>query len=86
MRQHIVDLTELRSDRTPLGRQLRRTWTRAAIACAILLAVALTLPRIQRALDPQRERRAIARSVERTSASRRPCTSCRMASGVERSR
>jgi hypothetical protein len=47
-----------RRDQTPLGRQLRRIWTRAGIASACFLAAALVLPQVQRALDPQRDRRA----------------------------
>jgi hypothetical protein len=47
-----------RRDPTPLGRQLRRIWSRAGIACACFLAAALVLPRVQSALDPQRDRRA----------------------------
>ena len=45
--------------------QLRRIWWRAAIACGLYLLTALALPRIQRALDPQRARRASAQSVDR---------------------
>ena len=61
-----------RSDVTPLGRQLRRIWTRAGISCGILLVAAVTLPRVQRALDPDRERRAIAQSIERTAREQAP--------------
>jgi hypothetical protein len=53
------------SDVTPFGRKLRRIWSRAGIACAILLAAALTLPRVQRTLEPDRGRRAAARSAQR---------------------
>jgi hypothetical protein len=53
------------SDPTPLGRQLRRIWSRAGIACACFLAAALVLPRVQGALDPQRDRRADATSSAR---------------------
>jgi hypothetical protein len=62
----------VRSDVTPLGRQLRRIWLRAGITCGFYLAAALGLPRIQRALDPQRERRAIAQSIERTAREQAP--------------
>ena len=51
-----------RGDVTPLGRQLRRIWARAGIACACFVAAALVLPLIQRALDPDGERRARAAS------------------------
>lgn len=46
--------------------RLRRIWWRAGVACALLLAAPLALPRIQRALDPQAERRAMAQAAERT--------------------
>jgi hypothetical protein len=55
-----------RSDQTPLGRRLRRIWMRAGIACACFLAAALVLPRIHDALDPDRARRATARSRARS--------------------
>jgi len=57
---------------TPLGRKLRRIWTRAAIFCGILLAAALILPRIQRALDPNRGRRASAQSAQRAARQQAP--------------
>ena len=46
--------------------QLRRIWWRAAIACGLYLLMALALPRIQRALDPQSARRARAQSADHT--------------------
>ena len=61
-----------RSEVTPLGRQLRRIWTRAGIACACFLAAALILPRIHDALDPDRERRAIAASSARAAREQAP--------------
>ena len=57
---------------TPLGRQLRRIWLRTAIVCGILFALALILPRVQRALDPDRERRAIAAARERAAREQPP--------------
>jgi hypothetical protein len=57
---------------TPLGRKLRRIWTRAGIACGLYLAAALALPALQRSLDPGRERRAIAQSIERTARQEAP--------------
>jgi hypothetical protein len=47
---------------TPRRRRLRRIWRRAGIACVVLLAAALTLPRVRRALDPQRERAHLERA------------------------
>ena len=61
-----------RADVTPLGRQLRRIWLRAGIACAFFLAAALILPRIQRALDPNREPRATAGSTQRSAREQAP--------------
>ena len=51
---------------------MRRIWSRAGIACGFYLAAAVTLPRIQRSLDPGRERRAIAQSIERTAREQAP--------------
>jgi hypothetical protein len=48
----------------PSRRRLRRIWWRAGVACALYLAAALALPRVQRALDPQHERRASVQSRE----------------------
>jgi len=50
----------------PWQRQIRRIWARAGFSCALYLLLAMAFPRIHRALDPQSERRAVARSVERT--------------------
>ena len=50
----------------PFQLQVRRVWWRTGIACGLYLLMALALPRIQRALDPGSERRAIAQSIERT--------------------
>jgi hypothetical protein len=61
-----------RSDMTSFGGKLRRIWTRAGIVCGILLLAALALPRIPRALDPNRERRAIAQSIERSAREQAP--------------
>ena len=61
-----------RDDMTPLGGKLRRIWTRAGIVCGVLLLAALALPRIQRTLDPNRERRAIAQSIERSAREQAP--------------
>jgi hypothetical protein len=61
-----------RSDAAPLSRQLRRIWLRAGIACACFLAAALVLPLIQRALDPDRERRASAASSRRAAREEAP--------------
>jgi hypothetical protein len=61
-----------RSEVTPLGRQLRRIWSRAGIACACFLAAALVLPLIQRALGPDRERRASAVSSRRAAREEAP--------------
>jgi hypothetical protein len=47
---------------TPRRRRLRRIWRRAGIACLVLLAAALVLPRVQRALDPQRARTHLERA------------------------
>jgi hypothetical protein len=41
----------MRAELTGRGRRLRRIWQRAGIACVVLLAAALALPRVQRALD-----------------------------------
>jgi hypothetical protein len=60
------------SDVTPLGRTLRRIWSRAGIVCALLLAAALTLPRIQRTLDPGRDRRSTARTAPRVAREEAP--------------
>lgn len=72
MQQRMKGPTDVRGEPTPLGRRLRRIWTRTSIVCGILFALALSLPRIHRALDPQEERRAIARSIERTSREQAP--------------
>ena len=72
MPQRMEGPTDMRSDPTPLARRLRRIWTRTGITCGILFALALILPRIQRALDPQEDRRAIARSVERAAREQAP--------------
>jgi hypothetical protein len=37
---------------TARRRRLRRIWRRAGIACVVLLAAAVALPRVQRAMDP----------------------------------
>ena len=37
---------------TARRRRLRRIWRRAASACVVLLAAAVALPRVQRAMDP----------------------------------
>ena len=57
---------------TPFGWKLRRIWTRAGIVCAILLLAALALPRIRSALDPNRDRRAMAQSIERSAREQAP--------------
>jgi hypothetical protein len=57
---------------TPLGRKLRRIWSRAGIACAIILVAALMLPRIQRTLDPNRDRRAMAQTAPRAAREEAP--------------
>jgi len=57
---------------TPLGRRLRRIWSRAAIACAIFLAAALVLPRVQRTLDPNRDRRARPQTAQRAAREEAP--------------
>jgi hypothetical protein len=72
MQERMNDPTDARGDPTPVGRQLRRIWTRTESCAGILFALALILPRIQSALDPQEERRAIARSVERASREQAP--------------
>ena len=61
-----------RSDMTPFGGKLRRIWTRAGIVCGFLLVAALALPRIPRALDRNRDRRAIAQSIERSARAQAP--------------
>jgi len=62
----------VRTDETSRTRRLQRIWRRAGISCLALLTLALVLPRVQRALDPQAERRAIAQSIERTARERAP--------------
>jgi hypothetical protein len=62
----VVRDADVRVQVTTRGRQLRRIWRRAGLACTALLIAALALPRVQRALDPQSERRAMAQRLERT--------------------
>ncbi|MFL5620251.1 MAG: hypothetical protein ACJ79A_17875 [Gemmatimonadaceae bacterium] len=49
----------------PSSRRVWRIWWRAGIVCGLYFLIAVASPHIWSALDPQSERRAIARSVER---------------------